>query len=315
MNLVNPKRVVWHAGERAAQERAGTAEHMAQVGPQVIRTFMPDQHRIFFAQLPFIVMGALDAEGQPWASILSGLPGFVHSPHPQRLEIAAAPIAGDPLRDALRLGAPIGLLGIELPTRRRNRMNGFILAKDENGFAVEVEESFGNCPQYIQKRDYTAFSQESGAAESFAGLPEDAAALIRQADTMFVATAAPNDEGDYRVDVSHRGGRPGFLGIDAGGAIVVPDFRGNGFFQTIGNLTAHPKAGLVIPDFATGDLLQIAGDAEVIWDGPEVAAFRGAQRLWKIRPRRGHWLRRAFPLRFGEAELSPRSSAVGVYPS
>ncbi|HVT53176.1 MAG TPA: pyridoxamine 5'-phosphate oxidase family protein, partial [Dongiaceae bacterium] len=273
MNVVHPKRQVWHAGERAAQARAGTAEHMAQAGPQVIRTFMPDQHRIFFGQLPFIVVGALDAAGQPWASILSGLPGFVRSPHPQRLEIAADAMAGDPVKDALRLGAPVGILGIELPTRRRNRMNGFILAKDENGFAVEVEESFGNCPQYIQKRDYAAFSQDSGTAESFDGLPEEAAALIRRADTMFVATTAPTDEGDYRVDVSHRGGRRGFLGIDASGAIVVPDFRGNGFFQTIGNLTAYPKAGLLIPDFAKGDLLQIAGDAEVIWEGPEVEAY------------------------------------------
>ena len=314
MNAIDPSRTVWHAGERTAQERAGSAEQMARVGRQVIRPFMPDQHRAFFAQLPFIVVGALDAKGQPWASMLTGLPGFAHSPHPQRLEISAEPVDGDPLQDALRLGAPVGLLGIELPTRRRNRMNGFILAKDENGFAVEVEESFGNCPQYIQRRDYTAFAQTSGTAESFDGLPAEAADLIRRADTMFVASAAPTD-GDYRVDVSHRGGQPGFLGIDGTGAIVVPDFRGNGFFQTIGNLTAYPKAGLLIPDFATGDLLQIAGDAEIVWEGPEVEAYPGAQRLWKVRPRHGHWLRGAFPLRFGEAELSPRSRAVGTYPS
>jgi len=315
MNAIDLKWNVWHAGERAAQTRAGSAQHMAEVGPQVIRPFMPDQHRQLFAQLPFIVVGALDAKGQPWASVLTGLPGFINSPHPQRLEIAADAVAGDPVKDASRLGAPVGLLGIELPTRRRNRMNGFILAKDEHGFAVEVEESFGNCPQYIQRRDYVSFSQESGTAQSFDGLPEEAAALVRHADTMFVATAAPTDEGDYRVDVSHRGGQPGFLGIDPTGAIVVPDFRGNGFFQTLGNLTAYPKAGLMIPDFTNGDLLQIAGDAEIVWDGPEVDAFQGAQRLWKVRPRGGHWLRGAFPLRFGEAELSPRSRMVGTYPS
>ncbi len=318
MNSINRDRKVWHAGERTVQERAGTAQHMAEVGEQVIRTFMPDQHRIFFGQLPFVVVGALDAEGQPWASILSGLPGFMESPHARRLEISAAPVAGDPLHEALRLGAPVGLLGIELPTRRRNRMNGFILAKDENGFAVQVEESFGNCPQYIQKRDYAAFSQAGTAVEPFDGLPVDAAAAIRGADTMFVATAAPSDDGDFRVDVSHRGGRAGFLGIDAGGAIVVPDFRGNGFFQTLGNLTAYPKVGLLIPAFATGDLLQIAGDAEIVWDGPEVEAYPGAQRLWKIHPPKGQpsgrWLRGALPLRFGEAELSPRSVMVGVYP-
>src|SRR5262249_10876091 len=123
----------------------------------------------------------------------------------------------------------------------------------------------------------------------------------------------PTDDGDYRVDVSHRGGQPGFLGIDATGAIIVPDYRGNGFFQTIGNLIAYPKAGLLIPDFAAGDLLQIAGDAEIVWDGPEVDAFEGAERAWKIRPRSGRWLRGALPLKFGDAELSPRSLAVGTY--
>jgi hypothetical protein len=101
--------------------------------------------------------------------------------------------------------------------------------------------------------------------------------------------------------------------MDGDGAIVVPDFRGNGFFQTIGNLTAYPSAGLLIPDFATGDLLQVTGAAEIVWDGPEVEAYPGAERLWKVRVQSGQWLRAAFPLRFGEPELSPRSLAMGVY--
>jgi len=305
----------WHDGERAAQTRAGTAVHMAEIGPKVIRDFMPDQHRQFFEQLPFIVVGSLDAARRPWASILAGMPGFADSPHSRRLEIEANPLPGDPLGAALEVGNPLGLLGIELPTRRRNRMNGHIVARDEAGFAVHVRQSFGNCPQYIQRRDYTLFAPGSGAVEPFAVLPDDAADLIRRADTMFVASAALREDGKFSVDVSHRGGQPGFLGIDGTGAIVVPDFRGNGFFQTIGNLIAFPHAGLLIPDFATGDLLQLTGDAEVVWDGPAVAAFPGAERLWKVKVQSGRWLRAGFPLRFGEAELSPRSLAVGVYPS
>jgi predicted pyridoxine 5'-phosphate oxidase superfamily flavin-nucleotide-binding protein len=310
---MNASRPTWHAGEIEAQTRAGTAEHMAEIGPKVVRDFMPDQHRAFFEQLPFVVVGALDAEHRPWASILAGMPGFASSPHPRRLEIEANPVPGDPLAEALQVGAPLGILGIELPTRRRNRMNGHVVARDEAGFAVHVRESFGNCPQYIQRRDYTAFAPEKVSIEAFSGLPDAAAALVRQADTMFVASAAQREDGGFSVDVSHRGGQAGFLGIDAKGAIVVPDFRGNGFFQTIGNLLAFPRAGLLIPDFATGDLLQLTGDAEIVWDGPEVAAYSGAERLWKITPRAGRWLRRAFPLRFGEAELSPRSRAMGVY--
>jgi predicted pyridoxine 5'-phosphate oxidase superfamily flavin-nucleotide-binding protein len=303
----------WHDGERAAQARAGTAEHMAEIGPRVIRDFMPDQHRQFFEQLPFIVAGSLDAEQRPWASIVAGMPGFASSPHPKRLEIEANPLPGDPLGDALAVGNTIGILGIELPTRRRNRMNGKIVGRDMAGFAVHVRESFGNCPQYIQRRDYTAFAPKAGAAEAFTALPADAADLIRRADTMFVASAAPLVDGKFSVDVSHRGGQPGFLGLDRDGAIVVPDFRGNGFFQTIGNLLAYPRAGLLIPDFATGDLLQLTGTTEVIWDGPEVEAYPGAERLWKAKVQSGRWLRAGFPLRFGEPELSPRSLAVGVY--
>ena len=304
---------IWHDGDRAAQARAGTADHMAEIGPKVIRDFMPDQHRQFFEQLPFIVVGSLDGKQHPWASVLANLPGFVTSPHPRRLEIEAGPLPGDPLGEALRVGNTLGLLGIELPTRRRNRMNGHIVARDEAGFAVHVRESFGNCPQYIQRRDYTLFSPSEVAVVPFAALPDEAKGLVRRADTMFVASAAPRGDGTFSVDVSHRGGQPGFLGIDAEGAIVVPDFRGNGFFQTIGNLAVYPRAGLLIPDFATGDLLQVTGDAEVVWEGPEVDAYSGAERLWKVKVQSGRWLRAGFPLRFGEAELSPRSLAMGVY--
>jgi predicted pyridoxine 5'-phosphate oxidase superfamily flavin-nucleotide-binding protein len=303
----------WHAGEQAAQARVGTAEHMAEIGPKVIRDFMPDQHRAFFEQLPFVVIGSLDAEQRPWASIVAGLPGFATSPHPRRLEIEANPLPGDPLGEALVAGNPLGLLGIELPTRRRNRMNGHVVARDEAGFAVHVRESFGNCPQYIQRRDYALFAPGQAGVEPFTTLPQDAVDLVRRADTMFVASAAKREDGTFSVDASHRGGQPGFLGIDRDGAIVVPDFRGNGFFQTIGNLLAFPRAGLLIPDFASGDLLQLTGAAEVVWDGPEVEAYPGAERLWKVKPQSGRWLRAAFPLRFGEAELSPRSLAVGIY--
>ena len=51
-------------------------------------------------------------------------------------------------------GAAIGLLGIDLRTRRRNRLNGVIRREGAAGFDVDVEQSYGNCPQYIQLRDF-----------------------------------------------------------------------------------------------------------------------------------------------------------------
>ena len=142
----------FHPGEVAAQARAGVRERMAAGGRRAIRGIMPDQHRDFFAMLPFIVVGSLDRQGRPWASILSGRPGFLQSPDPRTLTVAARPAYGDPLGDNLAAGAPIGLLGIQLETRRRNRMNGTVTEWADGRFAVTVGQSFGNCPQYIQAR-------------------------------------------------------------------------------------------------------------------------------------------------------------------
>ena len=143
----------WHDGERTIQQRLGVGDRMEETGQRVVRPYMPDQHRSFFAQLPFIVVGSNDRAGQIWASLLAGAPGFVRSPDPRRLEIAATASSGDPLAEMLQPGIPLGVLGIELPTRRRNRVNGPIVSADASGFTIAVEQSFGNCPKYIMRRD------------------------------------------------------------------------------------------------------------------------------------------------------------------
>ena len=54
----------WHEGEIALQQRTGWAGRLAEVGPRVVRDHMPQQHRDFFAQQPFLIAGTLDAHGQ-----------------------------------------------------------------------------------------------------------------------------------------------------------------------------------------------------------------------------------------------------------
>jgi hypothetical protein len=98
---------------------------------------------------------------------------------------------------------------------------------------------------------------------------------------------------------------PGFISIAEDGALEIPDYRGNRYFNTLGNLLAYPRAGLAIPDFATGDLLQLTGSAEIVWDGPRVAEHPRAERLWRLRPARMLRLRDAFPIQLGPAEFSP----------
>lgn len=124
----------FHEGERAVQERVGVRDRLAQLGPRVIRDFMPDQHREFFGQLPFVIAGTVDSNGQPWASVLAAPQGFIRSPDPQQLLLQARPLPADPLQDTLANGAAIGLLGIEPHTRRRNRLNGVVQGLSDAGF-------------------------------------------------------------------------------------------------------------------------------------------------------------------------------------
>ncbi|WP_454673617.1 pyridoxamine 5'-phosphate oxidase family protein [Achromobacter pestifer] len=309
----------WHAGERLLQAHVGMAERMAQIGPKVMRDYMPDQHREFFAQLPFLVMGTVDGQGDPWAGVLEGLPGFAMSPDPHTLRVAAMPDADDPLRAGLGPDQAVGLLGIELHTRRRNRMNGRIAAWDGKRFDVAVAQSFGNCPQYIQTRDFH-FSRSpslrfAAAPRERDGLDDAARALIAASDTFFVASYVDGDErGGRAVDVSHRGGRPGFVRVD-GNVLTIPDFSGNRFFNTLGNLVANPRAGLVFIDFARGDVLQLSGRAQVLLDSPEIDTFAGAERLWRVEVQRVVWRPGALALRWQFEAYSPTSLATGQWPA
>jgi len=312
---VTPPLAPFHEGECAAQERVGVREKLAAVGRHAIRDFMPDQHRELFTRLPFVIVGTVDGQGQPWASVLANPPGFIESPHPRELAIRARPLTADPLRETLVPGGPIGLLGIEPHTRRRNRMNGVIESITDDGFLVRVTQSFGNCPKYIQAREAKYVRSDGDASVEKAvhrtGLGDEAVRrLILRADTFFIATAYPAGERDcngaaHGVDVSHRGGRPGFVRVDDDSTLTVPDFAGNQFFNTIGNLLVNPHAGLLFIDFETGDLLYLVVNTEIIWEGEQVNAFEGAQRLLRFHVCAALRVDASLPLRWGAAQLSP----------
>ena len=308
---------VFHEGECLMQARVGVRDRMAAVGAQVIRPFMTEQHQAFFAQLPFVIVGSVDAEGQPWASILAHPPGFIGSPDARHLLIRARPAAADPLHEALITGASIALLGIEQPTRRRNRMNGIVERIDDDGLLVGVQQSFGNCPKYIQARqaDYVN-RQGTGTVHAAPALNELTRPIIARADTLFIATAHPGaSDGATRahgVDVSHRGGKPGFVRADSDDTLTLPDFAGNRFFNTLGNILLNPRAGLLFIDFESGNVLYIAADAEIVFDGPELDAFAGAERLLRLRIRHVRHVVASLPLRWrGEVETSPFLANTG----
>jgi len=307
----------FHSGERAAQLRAGKHELIEAAGQRAVRGHMPEQHRQFFAQLPFLLLGALDADGRPWATMLAGTPGFAQALDPYHLHLGAGLLPDDPLAGALNVGSEVGLLGIELHTRRRNRVNGVLEAVGPEGMEVAVSQSFGNCPRYIQLREVRAAAPSGQAAWRGSRLDDAARALLQRADTFFIATHhvdadAPRTGG---ADVSHRGGKPGFIRVDGEGTLTFPDFNGNAYFNTIGNLLANPQAGLLVPDFDDGTLLHLGGRTEVIWEGPELSAFAGAERLVRVHVDRVVRRPGALPLRWRFQGWSPVLERTGEWPA
>ena len=304
------------------QSLAGVRERAEQQGRRMIRDHMPDQHRALFEQLPQLWVGSLDAQGRPWASLLSGAPGFVRSPDARHLVVSALPIEGDPLGGALTPEAPLGLLGIQLHTRRRNRVNGRVARTFDQGFVLRVDQSFGNCPQYIAAREPVAPSTATPVRVTAQSprLGGHARACIETADTCFIASASSGaparDDPREGVDVSHRGGRAGFVRVrDAEGTSVLsmPDFAGNNAFNTLGNLLRHPYAGLAFPRFDTGDLLLVSGSASVTVDGSELARFEGARRLVHVRVELGVLLHGALPRVWSTPEPAPQLARTGTW--
>jgi uncharacterized protein len=296
---------VFHEGELAVQRRAGVADVAAQVGDGNVRTALTEDLAWFLSQRFFVIVASVDPDGRVWASLLFGPVGFVEAPDPSHLELLAEPAPGDPLQRALDAGpAAVGLLAIEASTRARIRVNGTATRLPAGGMAIDVRESFGNCPKYIARRAPAELLDEGRRGESRTAsdaLGEARRALVAAADTFYVASAHPV----RGADASHRGGRPGFVAVAQDGrSLRFPDYRGNNMFQTLGNIEADGRAGLLFVDWETGDTLQVSGRAAIVWDAEPVAAWPGAKRLVDVTIEAVEHQPRALPLRWDFLEAS-----------
>ena len=248
----------YHSGELAVQRGAGRELQAAAVRRGVERS-MSLAVREFLATQRMAVVASLDAAGRPWVSLLTGREGFLGGVDEGLLRIAAQPALDDPLVDNLQARSDVGLLVLDARTRRRVRINGDGLLAEDALFVVP-EEVYGNCPKYIAKRRLVTVSSEPRhAASRSTTLSESQRRWLEGTDTLFLATF----HAETGADASHRGGTPGFLRVLDDSLLELPDYPGNNMFNSLGNLVVYPRAGLLVVDFATGDLLQLTGSAEV----------------------------------------------------
>lgn len=301
----------FHPHEIQMQTRVGVAEAVHRQGQRMVRDHMPEQHRSFFEALPFVVAGWVDSSGAPWASLLSAASGLVRSPTARQLVLRPDLHPEDPV-NAVEDGARVGLLGLQLETRRRNRANGR-LRRVGDAFHLDVEQSFGNCPQYIHTRELRPLERPHPVARTLERLDDPARAWVEGADHFFVASYMPGDGAHFGSDASFRGGRPGFVHVDAQGNLTVPDFLGNFHFNTIGNFLGYPRAGLSFVDLQSGAVMMMTGRVEVLHDDPVLRAFRGAERGWRFAPERILELQGSLPFALEGGEASPNAGSTGTW--
>lgn len=274
----------YHEGELAVQERAGEIA-IAQRNGGVIADRIMGGAIPFLAQQRFVAVGAADAEGRMWATMLFGTAGFISTVDGSAVEIRRA-LAHDVSLSAisdLREGAQLGLLAINLGTRQRLRVNGTIERATDAELVVAVSEAYPNCPKYIQRRQVADIDESllPDPAQRDDQIDAARAGILDRADTLFVATRHEQ----RGADASHRGGRPGFIQRVDDLTLRIPDYQGNSMFNTFGNLLLDDRAGITVPDFGGGRLLQMTGRAEVLFDQPEDPRFPtgGTGRYWEFR--------------------------------
>ena len=116
------------------------------------------------------------------------------------------------------------------------------------------------------------------------------------------------------MDTNHRGGPQGFVRLlsndESGVTLVYPEYSGNRLYQTLGNLRMTPKAGLVFPDFDTGDVLYITGTTEILAGKDAADLLAHTNLAVKIKVDAARFVSDGLAFRGREGERSPYNPPV-----
>jgi|GEM_PF-54492 len=311
--------LMFHQGELAVQAMANESHIAKRNGAVLSGSILPGAIP-FIAQQNMLVVSSMDAKGQLWSSVLYGNQGFIQANQHDALVLDKTKLIlneEDPFWRNIEHNQQIGVLAIELSTRRRFRMNGRIQALEFKGvvnnevevmspylYEIKIQQAYPNCPKFIQRRnlklEHCAFSEQLPPSLHGTSLKQQQQDIIQRADSFFVSSASPFQAEDvkqasFSLDASHRGGLPGFIKFIAPNKLLIPDYKGNSMFNTLGNIHVYPKAGIVIPDFDNARLLHLTGEAEILWDQEDTRSqSAGTHRFWALKV--NSWQQSALPL-------------------
>lgn len=273
----------FHSGEIVVQKRVGE-EMIAHSNGRLLKDEIPGGALKFIDNQPMVIVSSMDKEENIWASIFLGKAGFGKALDEKNVVINVPSLINgnsDIFWVNIKSNPKVGLLFIELSRRRRLRVNGTLQRENEN-FHLHVEQAYPNCPKYIQRREMEVSlntKNDTNLEKTGSALSVELKDWITNSDMFFVGSA----NGDNDMDVSHRGGNPGFVQIIDDTTLKIPDYQGNSMFNTLGNFNVNPNAGLLFLDFKNGKTLQLTGKADIIWKEENSEKITGGtQRFWNF---------------------------------
>lgn len=288
-----------------------------------------------------LALGTVDEKGRPWATVWGGgtplaqpvaesVIGIRTMVDNKTDPVVGLLFGGKDHREVVKeqgAGRMISALTIDLEKRKRVKLYGRMIAgalgrigpeNDQEAaisvgqaqLVVKIEQSLNNCPKYLNcKRIYSALPEPKLISESLT-LPQQALNLIAKADTLFISSC----DHDKDMDMNIRGGPPGFVRVqsnDGSGTVLVwPEYSGNNLYQTLGNLQSSPKAGLVFPDFETGDVVYVTGDTEVLVGKQASAILPRSNLAVRLSLTGARFVQRGLPFRGESLERSPYNPNV-----
>jgi len=282
---------VFHEGELAVQKMTGSDLIASRVG-RVIRSTIDPAAIYFIAEQPMMVVATQDENGYVWPSLILSEKGFIKVSSPNTITVDLTKIRSskeDVLYKNLEANSAIGTLYIELATRRRFRVNGTAHI-EHTSLTINVNEAYGNCPKYIQRRTVPEASTSDPKSTSITGIKLTATekSMISNADTFFIASQS----NENKLDASHRGGASGFVEILSDDTLKIPDYPGNNMYNSLGNIAQNSKMGLLFLNFETGETLQLIGEGTLLFNqqsDEDDEKTGGTGRYWEFRPQK--WIR------------------------
>lgn len=248
--------------------------------------FLPPDAGHFVYQAPLVAIGIIDDWGNPWTTVFGGEPGIARPIGDSMIMMdTPAPNEDDPVLKFFLGSTPVNQtaqfhgkkpimagLAIDLESRTRVKLHGRLRAaqasyKDQirrAQFLFEIDASLPNCPKYLNEKFIIPNLSDAKTLPDSPKLPPQALDLLKKADLFFISSSNAGID----MDTNHRGGPPGFVRVlsngPSGAVLIYPEYSGNRLYQTLGNIQTTPLAGLAVPDFDTGDVLYLTGEAQVL---------------------------------------------------